>query len=248
MAMQERSFGGAMPGSLTKQPARIWHRALLLSSTTIAALSWSTFDAMPARAQSVTSTGTVTPTPLQTPNWAVGAPIIVGDGSDGTLTISDGGQVSGTAGTIGSNAIGNVTVAGSDGSGNSSSWSNTDDLLVGDTGTGTLTVQNGGSVNVGGTSFVAYDNGSQGTVTVSGQDAGGQAAFWTSDGDLVVGQFGTAALTISDGGNVNNATGYVGASAGSAGTVVVSGRAGDGTASTWTNSGDLRVGEKALAH
>lgn len=169
----------------------------------------------------------------------------MGDGSDGALTIADGGQVSGTSGTIGSNAVGEVIVVGSDGSGNGSNWSSTGDLLVGDTGTGTLAIQNGGTVTVNGTSFIAYDAGSQGTVTVSGQDAGGNAASWTSGGDLVIGQFGTGALTISDGGAVTNATGYVGASGGSAGTVVVSGRAGDGTASTWTNSGDLRVGEES---
>ncbi|WP_443971471.1 autotransporter outer membrane beta-barrel domain-containing protein [Sphingobium sp. CR28] len=224
---------------------KVRQRAVLLSSTTIMALICSALDVAPVSAQSVTSTGAVTPAPVQTPIWATGAPIVVGDGTDGTLTITDGGQISGTSGTIGSNAIGDVTVAGSDGGGNSSTWSNTGDLLIGDTGTGTLTIQNGGVVTVDGTSFVAYDAGSAGTVIVSGQDAGGHAASWTSGGDLVIGQFGTGALTISDGGAVTNATGYVGASGGSAGTVVVSGRAGDGTASTWTNSGDLRVGEES---
>src|SRR5207247_2225226 len=55
--------------------------------------------------------------------------------------------------------------------------------------------------------------------------------------DLKVGVSATGALTIQNGGTMNNTLGIIGDNAGSVGTATV-----DGPGSTWTNSGDLNVG------
>jgi fibronectin-binding autotransporter adhesin len=123
-------------------------------------------------------------------------------------------------------------------------WTTGGDLSVGNTSDGELTVQDGGVVEVDGTSYVGNDVGSQGTVSVSGQDSGGNASTWTSTGDLVVGQSGTGTLAITGGGKVSNTTGYVGASPGSTSTVVVSGTGSNAAASTWKNGGNLLVGDQ----
>jgi len=65
----------------------------------------------------------------------------------GTLTIQRGGTVSDVTGEIGtvSDSSGTVTVSGPNGT-----WTNTGTVFVGDNGTGELTIQNGGLVQVGG--------------------------------------------------------------------------------------------------
>ena len=107
-------------------------------------------------------------------------------------------------------------------------------------GTGTLTIENGGTVNsVGGS--IGLSAGSTGTVTVTGQDS-----TWNNSpggprgGGLNVGAFGTGMLTIANGGTVNNDTpntANIGEFAGSQGTVMVT-----GAGSTWTNSSGMNIG------
>ena len=107
-------------------------------------------------------------------------------------------------------------------------------LAVGQSGTGMLTIQSGGTVsNVAGA--VGNLPGSQGTVTVTGA-----GSTWTNIGNVVVGGLGTGTLTIQNGGTVNSAGGgSVGLSVGSTGTVTVT-----GPGSSWNNSpgGGLNIG------
>jgi len=107
-------------------------------------------------------------------------------------------------------------------------------LSVGQTGTGVLTIQNGGTLtDVGG--FVGNLPGSQGTTIVSGA-----GSTWTNIGTVVVGGQGTGALTVQNGGTVNSGGGgSVGLAVGSTGTVTVT-----GVGSTWNNSpgGGLNIG------
>ncbi len=126
----------------------------------------------------------------------------------------------------------------------SPNWSVGSDLLIGDTspGGGTLTITGGGTVT-NDAGFIGNGAFEQGTVTVSGRDAGGNASTWTNNGDLVVGQDGNGTLNIGGGAQVSNADGYIGAGAGSQGGVTVSGHDGSGHASIWTNTGTLYVGE-----
>ncbi|WP_441241336.1 autotransporter domain-containing protein [Tardiphaga sp. 768_D3_N2_1] len=161
--------------------------------------------------------------------WTNSGDLVVGRFGTGTLTIQNGGAVSnGGFGSLGyfAGSTGTVTV---DGAG--ATWTNSSDLYVGNSGTGTLTIRNGGKVsNL--TGDLGVNAGSTGTATVDGA-----GSSWTNSGDLIVGDSGTGTLTIRNGGTVSNVTGYLGSLAGSTGTVTV-----DGAGSAWTNSGDLYVG------
>jgi T5SS/PEP-CTERM-associated repeat protein len=117
-----------------------------------------------------------------------------------------------------------------------SNWSNAGGVVVGGLGTGTLTIQDGGTVNSGGGS-VGLSVGSNGTVTVT--DPG---SSWINgpSGGLNIGSFGTGVLTIVNGGRVINValnTANIGNGAGSQGTVLVT-----GAGSIWSNSSGLNVG------
>ena len=74
--------------------------------------------------------------------------------------------------------------------------------MVGGLGTGTLTIQDGGTVNSGGGS-VGQSAGSTGTVTVTGP---GSSWINGPSGGLNIGSFGTGTLTIANGGKVINIT------------------------------------------
>jgi fibronectin-binding autotransporter adhesin len=173
--------------------------------------------------------------------------VYIGDSGTGTLNIQNGGAVNGDTGSVGSSSGGNgtVTVTGRDSNGVASTWLNTGDLHVGDSSVGTLTIADGGLVS-NATGYVGYAIDGNGTATVAGHDANGNASTWTNTGDLVIARDGTGSLSIEDGGKVSNSTGYIGADAGSSGTVTVSGRDANGNASTWLNTGDLRVGDDGV--
>jgi T5SS/PEP-CTERM-associated repeat protein/autotransporter-associated beta strand protein len=116
------------------------------------------------------STGTVTVTGAGS-TWANNVDVYVGIGGSGTLTIQNGGAVTSVLGAnIGRNSgsTGTVTVTGT-----GSSWTNTDAIVVGNSGAGTLTIQNGGTVSTGGM-LVAIQAGSTGTLNIGA--ASGQAA------------------------------------------------------------------------
>jgi T5SS/PEP-CTERM-associated repeat protein/autotransporter-associated beta strand protein len=136
-----------------------------------------------------------------------------------------GGTVinSGTDQTI-SNCSATVTGTGSQ-------WNVGATLNVGDNaGTGTLNIQNGGTVsNTSG--YVGWFG--TGTVTVDGA-----GSSWTNSGPLHVGYRtgGNGTLNILNGGAVSNTHSYVGFFS-DTGTVTV-----DGAGSSWTNFGNLYVG------
>lgn len=155
--------------------------------------------------------------------------LIVGNSGTGTLTVSNGGTVT-TGGTafIGENA-GGVGIATVDGAG--SSWT-AGELRVGDSGNGTLTISNGGAVTSD-DSAIGYYAGSTGVVTVTGA-----GSTWTNGNDLAVGLEGHGTLTIADGGAVHTTVdGYIGGEPGSTGVVTV-----DGAGSSWTVGRNLLVG------
>ena len=178
------------------------------------------------------SQGTVTVTgPGST--WSSGADLRVGNSANapGFLTITNGGKVSNVAGFIGHgvNAPGTVTV---DGPG--STWTSTDELHIGEAGTGTLVIRNGGTVN-NTAARVGHLAGSSGTVIVTGAGSSwnGVGAF----APFVIGNAGTGSLVIADGATVTNNNGFIAGIALSAGTVTVT-----GAGSTWTNNLALVVG------
>ena len=192
-----------------------------------AMLALGIFGAGPAQAQFIIDgTSLTVPPPLgNSPN----ADLIVGNSTTGALTVQNGGTVTDLRGFIAalSGSSGTVTVTGP-----GSTWTNNgQELLVGDFGTGTLTVQNGGRVSDV-TGFIAGFSVSSGTVTVT--DPG---STWANNGVLVVADAGTGTLTVQNGGTVTDTRGLIGNVSGSSGTVAVT-----GAGSTWTNSADLSVG------
>ena len=106
-----------------------------------------------------------------------------------------------------------------------------DILEVGLSATGSLTIQNNGTLTITGAD-IGNDVGSQGTATITGA-----GSTWSNSSLLSVGTNGTGALTIANGGVVSDTNGFIAFATGSQGTVTVT-----GTGSTWTNSIALFVG------
>jgi outer membrane autotransporter protein len=166
--------------------------------------------------------------------------VVIGQSGNGALDIEAGGFVGGETGHIGASlgGVGVVTVSGADGLGNASTWSLRQDLNIGYPGTGTLNVEAGGHVAVGGRIDVGVAG--QGKMELSdgatlssydgvvGTDAYGEAiltsgASWTMVGQLNVGLVAQGDLRIEDGASVTSNQGYVGAHPGSDGSVTVTG-------------------------
>ena len=149
---------------------------------------------------------------------------------NGTLMISHGGKVSDGYGYIGygynAPTLGSVTV---DGTG--SLWTN-DSLYVGySDGNGTLSITHGGYVSSN-SAYVGYNN--YGT-TGSSVTVDGTGSTWATS-YLAVGNSGKGTLTISNGGQVLNPSGYGYVGYYGPGSATV-----DGAGSLWTN-GALYVG------
>ena len=164
------------------------------------------------------------------------SPILIGNqpGQGGGLVITDGtvsltSTSSLTEVDIGAaaNASGNLTVS-TDGQLNAPSAH----MLVGDNGTGFLTVNNGGQITTADT-VIGFEAQSPGTLTVTGA-----GSTLTNTGDLRVGHFSPGTMTISNGAlfapaTVQDHNGFI-----SNGTATVT-----GFNSRWINSGDLTVGD-----
>ena len=116
-----------------------------------------------------------------------------------------------------------------------SPW-NTSALHVGDTGSGTLYITDGGTTSNTGSVSIGNSAGSIGSVTVDG--SGSQL---TSTSSLTVGYTGSGTLAITNAGVVSDTDGVVGQLAGSTGTVTI-----DGVGSKWTNTGTLAVGTSGI--
>lgn len=151
----------------------------------------------------------------------------VGAGGSGTLQINNGGVVRSGQGIIGREvgSDGHVTVTGL-----GSTWAPDNNIYVGFRGTGTLDVQDGATMSTqqtgGGaaTIYVGFENGSQGTVTVS-SSTGDTSTLSVTD-DLRVGVNGTATVTVEKGGLVTVGDRvYLGDGATSNGTLHINGDA-----------------------
>ncbi len=149
----------------------------------------------------------------------------------GTLMVGDGGSIAGTSGiSIGQNAGDQASfiVRADNGGGTVGTLG---DLTVGASGTGTLSITNGGSVS-NSLGLVGNSAGSSGAVTVDGT-----GSRWVNSSNITIGRFGTGTLSITNGGSVSSLGGTVANFTGSSGTVTV-----DGVGSSWTISSTLNVG------
>ncbi|MCL2716929.1 MAG: autotransporter outer membrane beta-barrel domain-containing protein [Alphaproteobacteria bacterium] len=182
----------------------------------------------PAQAQVVINGTTETVPGTHSSPWNIGNALTVGGSGSGALAITSGGTVSSTSGRIGdqTGSNGSVSVTGPD-----ANWtvSGSGDIVIGSSGTGVLTVTNGGTVVSYG-ALIGSQSGGSGTATLDGA-----GTTWTMTNSLIVGSLGTGRLDISGGATINGA----GASIGSNGSGVVT-VSGPGT--SWLNSGVLLVG------
>ncbi|MBB4124497.1 autotransporter domain-containing protein [Martelella radicis] len=128
--------------------------------------------------------------------------IQVGVYGKGTLTVKAGGSVTNTdPATIAaqSSGVGVVEVSGA-----GSKWASKDELAVGSKGDGRLYIAAGGAVTSK-TAYIAKETGSKGTVIVTGASDSDPAtpSSFKVDTNLVVGQRGTATLSVLEGGEVD---------------------------------------------
>ena len=163
--------------------------------------------------------------------------LFIGDEGEGTLNIEAGGAVTNTQGFVGNQdgSSGDVTVQGP-----GSTWTNSEFVVVGFFGDGSLSVLDGGQIlNPAGSASIGNRSVSTGTVLVDGQ-----GSSWTNDFTFFVGFEGTGELTIQNGGLVSN-TGSdttIALMEGSHGTVLV-----DGPGSSWTNDVLFSIGADGTA-
>ncbi|BCS55760.1 hypothetical protein GSbR_03640 [Geobacter sp. SVR] len=159
----------------------------------------------------------------------------------GTLNISGGATIASSTGYLGYNAgsNGTATVDGAN-----SRWTNTT-LNTGSSGTGALSITNGGYVKSTTSGIVASSAGSTGSVTVDGTatvNGTTTPSTWESSGALTIGSSGNGTLTVTNGGYVKNTTAVISNSNGSAGSVSV-----NGAGSKWENSSTLAIGSSSSA-
>jgi T5SS/PEP-CTERM-associated repeat protein len=161
-----------------------------------------------------------------------GSLLAVGSGGAGSVTVQSGGLITGVAPKIGSGtgSVGNAFVTGP-----GSRWTGTGTTRVGEFGSGSLTVSNGGSASFD--MSVGDQPGSSGVVTVTGLGSR------LTSSSPVIGREGAGTLSVTGGGVV---TAILGASIGQnlsgRGNVFVDGA---GSELIVANVSDLYVGEHA---
>ena len=199
----------------------------------------------------IIATGAIDPADHST--WTDSTRAVIGKNADGTLSITNGSSLTNRYAYIGagSGANGAVTV---DGEGSKweilfgAAWEDsyiTGFIIgTGSNSTGTLTITNGGSV-ISEFGYIGEEIGSKGIVIV-----GGEGSTWSNEGDLYVGYYGTAALDVTNGGQVNASS--VSINSNSTVTVDMGSSLKVGTeANEWTgsieNGGTIRLVAGALA-
>jgi len=154
--------------------------------------------------------------------WEIEDSLVVGDAGTGNLNILEGGLVTVYTGlTIGAQAgsqgtvtvgLGSYLLAGE-------IYEPIGDITVGDFGTGNLFIINGGSLSASGTIVIGAQDGSQGTLIISGS-----GSSWYNDSTFTIGKYGTGTLSVLDGAAMGiGGLAILGVEAGSHGTVTISG-------------------------
>ncbi len=152
--------------------------------------------------------------------------------SSSSLEISEGGDLTSFLTYIGESIDSNaaVTVTGS-----GSTWTNSNGIQVGFSGTGSLSIADGAVVSSLVGVIGSNGNGGLGTVTITGEDSS-----WTTSAGFSVGLSGTGTMLVEAGGSLSNHNGTVGNATGTGSATI------RGMGSTWTNTGTLAVGDNGL--
>ena len=144
--------------------------------------------------RNLTSTGTATVTGTGS-SWISDSYFIIGRYGTGTLTISDGGTVSSANTTTIANSStsnGTATVTGT-----GSSWISDNYFYVGASGTGALTISDGGTVSSANTTYIATISGSVGTLNIGSAEGDAPVAAGVLDTPLVTFGDGTAKIVFN---------------------------------------------------
>lgn len=153
--------------------------------------------------------------------------------STGAVTVSGGTLSMG----VYSDSVGQITVNGGGYISSSGSLTSTSSLVIGDSSGGIVEITAGGCLQNSAASRIGYGESAVGCVNISG--AGSK---WNNGAILYVGDYGSGALNITNGGSVSSTvsgdSASLGYRSGSSGTVTVG-----GTGSTWTNKGQLYIGQ-----
>ncbi|WP_164738362.1 autotransporter-associated beta strand repeat-containing protein [Aquabacter cavernae] len=153
------------------------------------------------------------------------AELYVGNFGTGSLTVSDGATLTTGYGSLGHDAgsVGSATVTGA-----GSTWTVNDNYIyVGNYGTGTLLVSDGGTVNADYMYVGYYQDVTGGSVTVTGTGS----SLNLVDG-IELGVYNNGSLTISDGGSLTSGEAYIGTYTGYYGTYTADATV-TGAGSTW---------------
>ncbi|MFN4298016.1 MAG: autotransporter-associated beta strand repeat-containing protein [Brevundimonas sp.] len=159
--------------------------------------------------------------------WGIGGTLYIAlNSGNGFLTIRNGGEVTSFNGGLGYQSRAEVTVTGA-----GSNWLVGQELTVGQSQVGILTISDGGVVDYW-RAWLGRSASGVGDVIVTGADS----AF-TGGEVLFVGSNGGGNLTAADGGAVTVPAAFIGSFIGSIGEVTVT-----GAGSTWTSTTRLDVG------
>ncbi len=183
--------------------------------------------AQPVHAQTplVEGSGDITPAlppELTEEGWyRIYQTLFVGKTGNGSLTIQDGGRFSTQEydSFIGdeANAKGTLRVSGA------GSTFMTSALGIGVKGTGTLAIEDGGSVTSSADSVIGASSGGVGSVRVTGPGSVWEERLANMAKHLVVGSAGNGTLLVENGGRVVNYDGFIGYTAQGIGAVTVTG-------------------------
>ncbi len=182
----------------------------------------------------LSSTGTFT---ISGANAYLNVPrMTVGNSGTGTLILENGATIySTTWAIIGSLAggVGNAIVTGV-----GSSWTSSSNFQIGNHGTGTLTVSDGGSIGSASNYYIVIGTSTDGTGSVS---VTGTGSSIESGAQVYIGSAGRGTLNISNGGSVSSADNcsiIIGNVTGSSGTVNIT-----GTGSSLESGWNVNVGQ-----
>lgn len=164
--------------------------------------------------------------------WFCSGSLLVGSDHFNRLLVENGGRFACTSAIVGFGISNEVIVTGA-----GSSWSNSGSLLI---SSGTFADYCGFTVSSGAfacseSAILAQGRGSSSYAIVTSPDS-----VWSNAGALIIGQTGKCnRLTVDNGGRLFSDSAVLGVATASVGNVAVV----DGSASRWTNTGSLIVGQ-----
>ncbi|MEW5421758.1 autotransporter domain-containing protein [Amorphus sp. 3PC139-8] len=169
--------------------------------------------------------------------WTNNNQLYVGYDGAGELTVSNGGKVSSYGGYLGyhsKDAHGSATITG----GNSTWDAGSSYFYVGNLGTGSLAIEEGGKLTNGNDGFVGNNPNNTNVSLVS---ISGTGSSWESGGTLYIGAGGRGSLSVTGEGQVSADSITLGQGSGGVGRVILS-----GAGSKLSSANNILVGDYGL--